>query len=78
MNPTISYNAQAGRGDKWTVPIGVFGAKTIKIGNTPMKIQAGIEYSVVRPDSFGQVAQIKVQITPVIPSLIKNSIFGGN
>jgi hypothetical protein len=77
-NPSISYNAQAGRGDKWTVPIGIFGARTIKIGNTPMNIRAGIEYSVVRPDSFGQVAQIKFQITPVIPGLISKSIFGGN
>jgi hypothetical protein len=28
------------------------------------------------PDTFGQRAQIRFHITPVIPSLIKNPIFG--
>jgi len=38
--------------------------------------QLGIEYSVVGQDTFGQVAQIKLNVIPVIKSLIKDPIFG--
>jgi hypothetical protein len=48
-----------------------------KIGDVPVKFQLGIEYSVVRQDAFGQVAQIKLNIIPVISSLMKDPIFGG-
>jgi hypothetical protein len=47
-----------------------------KIDDVPVKFQLGIEYSVVKQDDFGQVAQIKLNIIPVIPSLIKNPLFG--
>ena len=77
MNPTISYNHQETSGNKWNVPIGLFAAKTIKIGNTPLNLRAGIEYSVVSQDSFGKRAILRFQITPVIKSLIKKPIFGG-
>jgi hypothetical protein len=77
-NPTITYNDKAQSGDKWNVPIGLFVAKTIMIGKTPVNLRAGLEYSVVRPDTFGKRAILRFQITPVIPSLIKKSIFGGS
>jgi hypothetical protein len=38
----------------------------------------GFEYSVVSQDDFGQRFMIKLNVIPVIPSLIKNPIFGGN
>jgi len=76
FNPTITYNHQADSGNKWNVPVGLFVGKTIKIGKVPVNIKAGLEYSVVSPDAFGQRAQFRFQITPVIPSLIKNPIFG--
>jgi hypothetical protein len=76
MNPTITYNDKASSGNKWNVPVGLFAGKTIKIGNTPVNIKAGLEYSVVSQDDFGQRAQFRIQITPVIPALIKDPIFG--
>jgi len=76
MNPTISYNDQAKPDNRWNVPVGLFAGKTIKIGKMPVNIKAGVEYSVVSPDSFGQDAQFRFQITPVIPGLLKNPIFG--
>jgi hypothetical protein len=76
MNPTITYNDQASSGNKWNVPVGLYAGKTIKIGKLPVNIKAGVEYSVVSPDDFGQRAQFRFQITPVIPSLIKEPIFG--
>lgn len=77
MNPTITFDAKASSGNKWNVPVGLFVAKTTKIGNTPVKFQLGVEYSVVSQVAFGPRAQIKLNIIPVIPSLVKNAIFGG-
>jgi hypothetical protein len=76
MHPTITYNDKASSGNKWNVPVGLFAGKTVKIGKTPVNFKAGLEYSVVSQDDFGQRAQFRLQITPVIPSLIKDPIFG--
>jgi hypothetical protein len=76
FNPTITYNDQASSGNKWNVPVGLYVGRTIKFGQLPVNIKTGFEYSVVSPDDFGQRAQFRIQITPVIPSLIKNPIFG--
>lgn len=37
-------------------------------GELPTKLRAEVHYSVVRPDSYGEVWNIRLQITPVIPS----------
>jgi hypothetical protein len=77
MNPTISYNDKAMSGDKWTVPVGLYGGKTIRVGGMPVNIKLGLEYSVVSPDTFGKRAQIRLQVTPVVPGLVQKPIFGG-
>ena len=77
LNPTISYNNKASSGNKWDVPVGLFVAKTILLGRVPFKIQAGLEYSVVSPDSFGKRAEFRFVLTPVIPGLVRNPVFGG-
>lgn len=77
FNPTISYDHNASSGNKWNVPVGLFVAKTTKISSVPVKFQLGVEYSVVSQDAFGQQAQIKLNIIPVIPSLVKTPILGG-
>jgi len=76
-NPTISYDARAPSSNKWNVPVGLTVSKMTQIGGVPVKFQLGIEYSVVKQDTFGQVAQIKLNVIPVIKSLIKDPIFGG-
>jgi hypothetical protein len=77
MNPVITYDNKASRGNKWNVPIGLVVAKTIKFGKTPLKIQAGVEYSVVSQDDFGKRALFKVNFIPVIDALVHNPLFGG-
>ncbi len=77
FNPTITYDDRAGSGDKWNVPIGLTVAKTTRFGRLPVKFQFGIEYSVVSQEDFGQVAQFKFNVIPVIPSLVREPIFGG-
>jgi hypothetical protein len=76
FNPNITYNHQAGSGDKWNVPIGLFIGKTVKFNNKPVNIKAGFEYSVVSQDTFGKRAMFRLQVTPIIPGLIKDPIFG--
>jgi hypothetical protein len=76
-NPTVSYDNRASSGNKWNIPVGITVSKTTKIGNTPVKFQLGVEYSVVSQDTYGQVAQIKLNIIPVIGALVKDPIFGG-
>ncbi len=78
FNPTINYDAQAPSGNKWNVPVGLFVAKTTKIGQVPVKFLLGIEYSVVSQNAFGQNAQIKLDIIPVIPALVQNALLGGS
>lgn len=77
FNPTVTYDHQAPSGDKWNVPIGLTVAKTTRIGRVPVKFQFGIEYSVESQNDFGQVAQLKFNVIPVLPSLVKEPIFGG-
>jgi len=76
-NPTISYDNKASSSNRWNVPIGLTVSKMTKVGDVPVKFQLGIEYSVVGQDAFGQVAQIKLNIIPVVKSLIKDPLFGG-
>jgi len=78
MNPTITYDDKAPSGNKWNVPVGMFAAKTTKFGKVPVKFQLGVEYSVVSQDLFGQRAQFKLNVIPVIPALLKSPILGGD
>ena len=77
MNPTITYDHRATSGNKWNVPIGLFAAKTTRIGGLPVKFQFGVEYSVVSQDDFGQTAQLKLNVIPVIPALVRKPLLGG-
>jgi len=58
------------------LPVGLFVGKTIKMGNTPVNIKSGLEYSVVSEDTFGKRVAFRFQITPLVPSLLKSPIFG--
>lgn len=77
LNPTITYNDKAPSGNKWNVPVGLYVGRTIRVGRLPVNIKVGGEYSVVSEDLFGQRFQFRFQITPVIPSLIRNPLLGG-
>jgi hypothetical protein len=47
----------------------------VKMGNLPVKLQLGVEYSVERQDDFGPEWKIKLNIIPVIASLQKSPFF---
>ena len=65
---------KASSGNKWTVPIGVAVGKVVKLGRLPIKISLAGQYMVIHPDG-GQEWNIQLQLTPVIPKLIKEPLF---
>ena len=75
-NPTIQWDDKAGSGNKWNIPVGFSAAKMTKIGNMPLRIEFGVEYSAVRQDDYGEVARIKFNFIPLVSRPIKKAIFG--
>jgi hypothetical protein len=65
---------KASSGDRWTVPIGVSVGKVLKFGRLPVKVQLAGQYIPIRPDN-GPEWNIQLQLTPVIPKLIKEPLF---
>ena len=78
FNPVITYNDKATKGNQWNVPVWLLVTKTVAIAKRPVKFQFGLEYSVVSEDDFGKRFMMKLNVLPVMQSLIKNPIFGGN
>ena len=62
-------------GDVWTVPLGLGINKVVKIGPLPVKIGLAGQYMVHHPDIGGQKWNIQLSVTPVIPKLIKGTLF---
>jgi hypothetical protein len=44
-------------------------------GKLPVKIEGGFDYSLAYEDDYGERWKFKLQITPVIPALIKKALF---
>ena len=77
LSPTRQL-PRASAGNRWSVPVGVGVSKHARIcWDDLVKFELGFEYSVVSEDAFGQRAMVKLNVTPVIPSLIRKPLFGG-
>jgi hypothetical protein len=74
----LVYDHRATSGNKLNWPVGLGAAKTIMVGKMPLKLEMYVEYSVASQNAYGQRAAIRFLVTPVIPSLIENPIFGGD
>ena len=61
--------------DVWTVPVGLGLGQVVKLGRLPVKVQLAVQYMPVHPRISGQEWNVQVQITPVIPKLIKGVLF---
>src|SRR5262245_58060564 len=61
--------------NRWTVPIGLGVGKVVKFGRLPVKLSLAGQYMVTQPDPVGQHWNIQIQITPVLPKLIKGTLF---
>ena len=71
----ILANWKAASGDVWTVPVGLGVGKVVKLGRLPVKLELSLQYMPVRPSNTGQEWNVQVQITPIIPKLIKGTLF---
>ena len=66
MGPNISIDWNAESGNKVTLPIGLGITKTVKWGNTPWKLRFEPQYSIIKPDNYGTLWNIRIQIAPII------------
>ena len=76
-SPTITFDKNAPKDNKWNVPFGLEVSKTTFLGKLPVKLQLGANYSVVSEDLFGQRWQITLNVIPVIPAMLTRPLFGG-
>jgi hypothetical protein len=72
-NILVDWNAPSP--DVWTVPIGLGLGKVVKFGRLPVKFTLSVQYIPVHPRINGQEWNVQVQITPVIPKLVKGVLF---
>ena len=72
-NILADWTASPGR-DVWTVPLGLKVGKVVKLGMLPVQVQLGGQYFVTRPDG-GPEWNVQLEVTPVIPRLIKKPLF---
>ena len=71
----ILANWKAPSGNVWTVPVGLGLAKVMKLGRLPVKIALAVQYMPVHPQISGQEWNVQIEITPVLPKLIKGTLF---
>lgn len=67
-NPNVSYDWNGDSGNKLALPLGGGFAKTMRVGNTPLKLSAEIEKYVVSTDRYGPDWLFRFTVTPVIPN----------
>ena len=66
MGPNISIDWNAESGNNITLPIGLGITKTVKWGNTPWKLRFEPQYSIIKPDDYGTLWNIRIQIAPIV------------
>lgn len=66
MGPNVSVDWTAEEGNKLTFPIGLGITKTVKWGNTPWKLRLEPQYSLIKPDDFGALWNLRIQIAPIV------------
>jgi len=71
--PIMDYDWE---GEEWTIPLNLTVSKTLKWGNTPLKVELDLNYYVEQPDAFGPKWMIGFNVTPVVPNFINNWIRG--
>jgi len=69
-SPNIIIDWEADSNDRFTVPIGIGVAKTVRIGKAPVRIGLEFHYSAIRPDNVGTDYGIRFYIIPAAPSAL--------
>ncbi len=66
MGPSISMNWKAEEGNQLTFPIGLGITKTVKWGKMPFKLRVEPQYSIIKPDDYGSLWNLRIQIAPIL------------
>jgi hypothetical protein len=69
-SPNIIMDWEAGKGDKFTVPIGIGYSRTMKFGAVPVRFGLEFHVSVIRPDNVGSEYGVRFYIIPAAPSAL--------
>lgn len=64
--PTFAINNNASDGNKWSVPLGTGVAKTVLLGQLPVKFSLQYWYYVASPDAIGPEHQVRFSVIPVV------------
>ena len=67
MGPTLRINWM-NLDDGITLPIGLGYTRTVRMGSMPVKLRIEPQYSIIKPGSYGNLWNIRIQIAPVIKS----------
>ena len=76
MAPNLTVDWKADEGNEVTFPIGLGAGKLVKLGKLPVKLTFEVDYAVVHPDDVGQRWSFRLQMIPVLPSLVKEPLLG--
>jgi len=69
-SPSITYDWAADHSNEaWTVPVNFGVAKTIMVGETPVKLKFEAIYYITQPDTFGPRWGLQLTITPVVQNV---------
>jgi hypothetical protein len=74
-NPNMFVDWEAPSGNKVTFPVGLQVGKLRKLGPMPVKFDLQVQYYAVHPQVYGSKWNVQLQITPILPSLIKHKLF---
>lgn len=66
MGPSIVVDWTRDPNQRLTFPIGLGYTRMVKFGNTPVKLRVEPQYSIIRPDNYGTVWNLRLQIAPII------------
>jgi hypothetical protein len=73
-NPNMFVDWEAPSGNKVTFPVGLQVGKLRKLGPMPVKFDLQVQYYAVHPQVYGSNWNVQLQITPILPSLIKEVV----
>jgi hypothetical protein len=74
-NPNVLVNWEAPSGHRVTFPVGLEIGKLTKLGHMPVKFDVQGQYYPVHEQTYGPKWNLQLQVTPIIPSLIKRKLF---
>ena len=73
--PQMLVNWEARRDDRVTFPIGLQVGKLRKAGPLPVKFDLMVQYYPVHTEVYSPKWNLQLQVTPIVPKLIKRTIF---